>query len=115
MYNSLVSVMREVVEDLETNYEVHPRAHEWRARLMERLLEYGDREDTNNNDQSEVNNNSIPQHPQQGKTKTKVKLKQLNCIFSHFPVAGPPPPPPPPMAPAPPKPKLLRFPGAEGK
>ena len=72
MYNSLVSVMGEVVADLETRHELHPRAREWRARLMERLLEYGDREDdssnnNNNNDQSEVNNNNIP-HPQQGES-----------------------------------------------
>ena len=117
MYKSLVSVMREVVEDLETNYQLHPRAREWRARLMERLLEYGDREDSNNNDQSEVNNNNnIPQHPQQGTSKTRVKLLSHNLsLFPFYSVAGPPPPPPPPVAPAPPKPKLLRFPGAEGK
>ena len=77
MYNSLVSVMGEVVADLETSHELHPRAREWRARLMERLLEYGDREDdsSNNNDQSEVNNNNIP-HPQQGE-KLKLDISKL--------------------------------------
>ena len=74
MYNSLVSVMREVVEDLETNYKLYPRAQEWRARLMERLLEYGDREDNNNNnDQLEINNNNIP-HPQQGQEPSKLNF-----------------------------------------
>ena len=80
MYNSLVSVMGEVVADLETSHELHPRAREWRARLMERLLEYGDREDdtNNNNDQSEVNNN-IP-HPQQGE-KIKLDISKLPDII----------------------------------
>ena len=77
MYNSLVSVMGEVVADLENSHELHPRAREWRARLMERLLEYGDREDdtNNNNDQSEVNNNNIP-HPQQGEV-LKLNISKL--------------------------------------
>ena len=75
MYNSLVSVMGEVVEDLETNYELHPRAQEWRAKLMERLLEYGDREDNNNNNgQSEINNNNNIPHPQQGEEHSKLNI-----------------------------------------
>ena len=74
--------MGEVVEDLETYYELHPRAQEWRAKLMERLLEYGDREDNNNNnDQSEINNNNNIPHPQQGEEPSKLNILKIYILI----------------------------------
>ena len=88
--------MREVVEDMEDNFMLHSMASKWQGQLMERLSEYS-------------NNNNV------------ISQEDLMIAPVHVPppaspaqVRGPPPPPPPPAAPAPPRPKLLRFPGAEG-
>ena len=42
MYLALVTVMREVVADLETSYRPHPRAQHWHAALLAKLAEYGE-------------------------------------------------------------------------
>ena len=42
MYLALVTVMREVVADLETSYRPHPRARHWQAALLAKLAEYGE-------------------------------------------------------------------------
>ena len=62
MYQSLVSVMGEVVSDLDTSHKLHPRAGEWRARLMDRLLEYGDRDTETVNNNMVYNNVNQTQH-----------------------------------------------------
>ena len=42
MYLALVTVMREVVADLETSFRPHPRAQHWHAALLAKLAEYGE-------------------------------------------------------------------------
>jgi len=93
MYKTLVTVMNEVVEDVENNYQPHSLAFKWQNQLSEKLQEYLSVD------------SDIPPPPAPENTVTNPPIQ----------VSGaPPPPPPPPMAPTPPKPKLLRFPGAEG-
>ena len=40
MYKTLVTVMNEVVEDVENNYQPHSLAFKWQNQLSEKLQEY---------------------------------------------------------------------------
>lgn len=95
IYQNLTAVFNEVVEDMTTNYQEHPLAMMWQGLLKEKIRKYltGGYHCHLDIPEKKIDRNQDTRHPEQ--------------------VAGPPPPPPP-MAPTPPKPKILRFPGAEG-
>jgi len=92
LYKSLVSVLSEVGRDLQ-QFSPHPLAARWQRGLADQLAAWAEREDEVFGPPCPVTPVPAP-HPDQ--------------------VAGPPPPPPP-AAPTPPKPRILRFPGAEGR
>ena len=94
MYKTLVAVMKDVVEDLEGSFAPHSLAEKWQTQLETKLHEYV----------------SDPEPIQQ----VQHSVPQVRGPPPPPIIGAPPPPPPPPMVPIPPKPKLLRFPGAEG-
>jgi len=93
IYRTLTSVLNEVVEDMKFNFEQQPLAMVWQGLLQEKIKNYLTRCDNFQEQELGKSKAIETRHPQQ--------------------VAGPPPPPPP-RQPTPPRPKLLRFPGAEG-
>jgi len=93
IYRNLTAVFKDVVDDMLTNYQQHPLAKVWQGVLQEKIRKYLTGADNLDRSEQKTHMRQETRHPDQ--------------------VAGPPPPPPP-MAPTPPKPKMLRFPGAEG-
>jgi len=93
MYRTLTTVLNEVVQDMKFNFEQQPLAMEWQGVLQKKISNYLARCNDFQEQDLPKSKAMETRHPQQ--------------------VAGPPPPPPP-RQPTPPRPKLLRFPGAEG-
>ena len=111
IYRALAAVFKQVVDDIETDFKPHHKAQTWQENLQHRIYDFLNSDDVR---KPEAETERASQR-ENGWTDYQFKFSLKIHISS---VAGgapaPPPPPPPPVAPQPPKPKLLRFPGAEG-
>ena len=77
MYKTLVTVMNEVVEDMENNYQPHSLAFKWQNHLSEKLQEYL-RVDSDI-PPPPAPENTVTNPPMQG--KNYVILQRNNCQY----------------------------------